>query len=427
MVTKERSAEIGKRSFASIMNSTASHFKYTSLATRGTTRVARISNFLTDKVFNLSVIQGEKGMRQQHLCHLWMIFLLILVGVLGMSGAAFAKDAVVAAVTPLSGPTPIVTEHGTGYTSGTYAIGTIVLNYTVTGFKFPVGNLATFDLGLSVYDAGGSKEPAYPVTLAFDDLGSEHVTLSPASPTISVQNLNWSGSVIFTVSVPEEVAEDSTLNSDGRTLVGNLRLCTPGEKNLDTVTNVQVKITLVYPTACLRVYNYITDTSLLNTFTSVQVGVSPKGKLSGPQSLSDNVLIANTCGTNQTFDLGVLLDPAFSTQPSNNPGNAVFTFSTTGELDPDTLDYASLGDGAKQGQNLCLQNITILPGDTFLATVHFGLVKDADTSVLPGGGMGPGTFTGFGAALTEPNTSCKGGYFPADQNPITLSLPFTLK
>src|SRR5215203_4924858 len=86
--------------------------------------------------------------------------------VLGVSRAD-AKDALQAAVSiPTGQPVPLMAENGNGYTPGTYAVGTIILNYTYVGTSFPAGAFAAFNLDLKVYDASSKNEPAYPVMLS---------------------------------------------------------------------------------------------------------------------------------------------------------------------------------------------------------------------------------------------------------------------
>jgi hypothetical protein len=50
-----------------------------------------------------------------------------------------------------------------------------------------------------------------------------------------------------------------------------------------------------------------------------------------------DTLVVNTCGTLETFDANVGLDPQWQTIPNNNPGNATFTYTTAGEVDPSTF------------------------------------------------------------------------------------------
>src|SRR5437588_12445593 len=59
----------------------------------------------------------------------------------------------------------------------------------------------------------------------------------------------------------------------------------------------------------------------------------------------------------------------------NNPGIAVFSYATSGEIDPATFNILSFGTGTKQGQNLCLQNVNVAAGTTFLATASIATVQ----------------------------------------------------
>src|SRR4030095_11049226 len=164
----------------------------------------------------------------------------------------------------------------------------------------------------------------------------------------------------------DAVATDPALNEDGDVLVGRLQLAAQDNPHLKTPTDILVHITLVHPTACVKVYDFITDASLANTITSTEVNVNRQGKVTSTNpygSLSHNVMVVNTCGASESFDLRVNLDPWFSTQPNNNPGNAVYTFATAGEIDPGTFNLALFGTGTAQGQKMCLQNVTV-PADS---------------------------------------------------------------
>ena len=135
-------------------------------------------------------------------------------------------------------------------------------------------------------------------------------------------------------------------------------------------------------------------------------------------------MVVNTCGTPETFDAKLRLDAAFSTQPNNNPGNAVFTFATAGEIDPATFNIASFGLGTAQGQALCLQNVLVPAGSTFLATVHMSINKGMAATSLPGAGA----FTGFGATLSTAGLACSGEPLSvATPNPVSSPLAFTIK
>jgi hypothetical protein len=357
-----------------------------------------------------------------------LVFATVLLG----AGTAFAqdKDSIQASVSiPAGQPVPVMTENGSGYTPGTYAVGVIHLDYTYVGMTFPSGLFATFDLNLGVYNVDDKKAPVFPVILELKDIGSPNVTLSPATSPLQVSGWAWTESVPVTISIPSSVASDPLLNADGTVLVGNFAL--DAGKDLKTVTNVQVKITLVHPTSCLKTYNFITDADLTNIITTTEIGVNKKGKVTSTNpygSLSDNLMVVNTCSTPEAFDARVWLDPSFTTQPNNNPGNAVFSFTTAGEIDPTTFNIASFGLGTAQGQNLCLQNVSVPAGATFLATVHMSINNGMAATSLPGGGTGASTFSGFAGALYVAGSACSGDPIGnATPNPVSAPLPFSIK
>ncbi len=344
-----------------------------------------------------------------------------------LAGNAFA-DAIQAGVTIPAGQqqVPLITENGQGYTPGTYAVGTIHLDYTVIATSFPAGAFATFQLNMTDVATSG-RAPSYPTLLSIAQNGSDKVVLTPANSPVSVSGLGWAGSVLVTVGISPEAANDPTLTDDGDVIVGKLQL-TAEDNHLKTTTDVVVKIRLVHPTsACLKVYDFITDASLVNMLASTEVNVNNRGKVTSTNpygSLSQNVMVVNTCAATESFDLRVNLDPWFSTQPSNNPGNAVFTFATAGEIDAASFNIATFGLGTAQGQKLCLQNVTV-PGDsTYLATVHMSINNGSPAAGLPAGKV----FNGFGAALTEAGASCAGNLVSsATPNPVSAPLPFTIK
>jgi hypothetical protein len=341
------------------------------------------------------------------------------------TGTAFA-DAVQAGVTiPAGQPTPVMTENGTGYTPGTYAVGTIQLNYTTVGMTFPTGPFATFQLNLGDFFTSG-KTPAYPVSLALNQIGGDSLELTPSQSPLQVSGIGWSSQVFVTISIPSAVAADPALNEDGDELVAKLQLAVDSP-HLKTPTDILVKIKLVHPTACLKVYDFITDASLANTITSTEVNVNNKGKVTSTNpygSLSHNVMVVNTCGTAESFDLRLYLDSWFSTQPNNNPGNAVFTFVTAGEIDEAAFNIASFGAGSAQGQNLCLQNVAVPAGSTFLATVHTSINNGWLASSLPASKV----FNGFTSTLTTPGASCAGAAITiATPNPASAPLSFSIK
>lgn len=337
---------------------------------------------------------------------------------LASAGTASAEDAVRAGVTPNTPPTPIVTLNGTGLTPGTYAIGTIQLFYTVQAFQFPVGQFATFNLDLAIEAGKPNPATAYPVPLTLEQTGSSNLTLTPSTSSFSVTTSAWTSSTIVTIAIPAGVPND-----DGTDLVGNLQIKANGQSHLGTATTVQVHIKLVYPDECLKLYDFITDADLAHIVTSTNVNVNPKNKVTATTpygQLSANLLVVNTCAVSETFDVRATLDPWFATNPSGNPGNAVFTYSTAGELDPSTFNIAAFGTGSPQGQSLQFTNVSVAAGDMFLMTVHISINKG---NLWNGGSAGTFSFSGalyangtsFGALLT--------GVGPS--NPAIATLTYT--
>jgi hypothetical protein len=132
-------------------------------------------------------------------------------------------------------------------------------------------------------------------------------------------------------------------------------------------------------------FNFITDEAFTTAINSIGVNVA-HGKVRATNpfgQLSDNILVVNTCSTGQSFDLKISLDSSFDTQPHGNPGNAVFTYFMTGFVDPSTFNISAFTSGTAQGERLCLANITLPAGQTFLTTVHMGIVKGLLPSQLP--------------------------------------------
>jgi hypothetical protein len=353
---------------------------------------------------------------------------LCLASLLLSASRADAKDAVQASVSiPAGEATPLMAENGNGYTPGTYAVGSIILNYTFVGTSFPAGVFSSFDLNLKVYDATAKNDPSYPVLLNLEDIGSKHLSLVPVQSPLSMTGIGWTQTNRIAIVIPSEVATNREFTADGSQLVGHLRLTTPGGSGVDTVTDVLVKITLVHPAGpCIRIYNFVTDTGYGTTLTSTEVNVNRQGKVTSTNpfgSLSSNAMVVNLCATDMTFDIRMALDGSFSTQPSNNPGNAVRTFSTAEELDPTTFDIAAFGTGTAQGQKLCLQNVTVPVGHTFLDAVHMAINNGMLVTGLPG----DATFD-FSATLYLPGAACTGSLLPeAGTGSAAVSLPFVTK
>jgi hypothetical protein len=343
----------------------------------------------------------------------------------GVTAAATAKDAVEVSVTPVGTPTPIVTVTGTGWTPGTFATGNIMLDYVVVGYEFPTGLFAGFNMDLRVAMTSGGRAPVYPVDLSFRDIGSPDVNMTALPNPMTVTGTGWTGSSAVGIYISQAVASEPSLAEDGAEIVGSLQLETPGGSHLDTPTTIKVRIRLVHPTSCLRMFNFISDADLTAPINSVDLKFhAQNGRLQNmtPGVASYNVLVVNTCATTETGDLKVALDSLFTTQPNNNPGNAVFTYSMAGAVDPGSFSSVSMGTGTPRGQQMCLGSLSIPAGTTLLTTVKMTQAADGkQASELPA------SFT-FGGTLYTAASSCSGALHPtADSNPVSSSLTWVAK
>jgi hypothetical protein len=331
------------------------------------------------------------------------------------AGEAFADAVRAGVVVPAGQPAPVITDNGQGYTPGTYGVGTIHLDYAFVGMAFPAGQFATFELQLGAFASEGGRV-TYPASLEFEQVGSDGIVLTPATSELSVSGVGWAGSVLVSIAISADAANDPDLDDDGDVIVGHLKLV--GGK-LKAPTDVIVKIRLVHPTECLKAYSFVTDAELETVITTLSVNTTvnrTQDKVNGsnPGSLSHNVMVVNTCPSAETFDLRIALDPWFETQGAN----AVSTFSTAGEVDPAAFDMALFGTATKTGLDMCLPGVSVPGGTTYLAAVHMSLTKGA-ASQLPA----PQVFSGFGGTLTAPGTSCTGEVLKS----IVLALPFSIQ
>jgi len=326
---------------------------------------------------------------------------------------AAAGDDVQTTVSGIGSPAPTQKINGNATTQGT-----IQLYYTVTDFAFPIGPFAQFAVDMKAVHLSGQNNAVYPAPLTLEQNGSENLQLTPDQSSFSITGLGWTGSSTVQITIPTGVP-----NADGTELVGNLNLSVPGQKHIGTVSTIQVHILLVHPTACVKAYNFVTDADFDGILTSTDVNLN-KGsvKSSQPGQFADNVLIANICPLAVKFDVKVSLDARFETNPNNNPGNAVFTYATSGEVDPSTYAILTSGTGKGQGQNLCLQNVIVPPDTSFLASVHSQVIKGLSAAQL-----GASPFS-FGAEVRTAGTNCEGLLDTiASPNPVSTILPFIVK
>jgi hypothetical protein len=368
------------------------------------------------------------------------LLLLTFVGIMRPS-VADAKDAVETAVVPGAVLAPeaeyfTTMNNGNPYSTGTFAVGTIQLFYVVNANRFPSGAFSSFaaNMRIKVGPTTG-QQTVYPVdSLVLEQIGSKNIVLSPAPASFSVTGQGWAGSSTVGISIDPAVAADPLLNEDGDELVANLRMTTPGGSRLDTVTNIQVHIKLVYPTSCLRLFNFLTDQSFNTLVTSTNVnlgGPANNRKVVGTNphgQFSDNALVVNDCAQAQTFDLQVNMDPHFDFGPGGANANAVFTFMTNAVVDPSQFNSTNFGTGTAAQKTTFLQNVTLPTGSSFLVKVHMALIKGNAPSWLPANNV----FDAFSAQIYTPGTplNALGTAIPfalAVPNPATTQMGFTVQ
>ena len=348
-------------------------------------------------------------------------FVVIAVASTLAAGNAWAKDSMTVSVTNTV-PTPHVVNNGE-------AVGTIQLFYTVNADAFILGDFATFDINWLTSAVDAKKATDYGTGVLFkleQDQQGGFVDLQPSPETFTLTKTGQTGTARVTVHITPDKAGKLPPSADGTDLVGNLKL--DAGKDVGTVTNIQVHIRLVHPTECVKVYNFVTDEDFsMGILSTTSLTVPKEGKKAGkvtssqPGQFSDNVLIVNTCAIPQSFDLGIGLDSSFSVSSNGNP---VKTYTATGVFDIDDFETMMTNGGAPNGQNLCLQNVTVSGNASFLATVHSKVRDNWPQASLP-----TDESFDFTATLYEnTNAGCSGTeHSQASPNPTGTSLPFTIK
>lgn len=336
------------------------------------------------------------------------------------STTLFAEDAITTTVTAPAPPSTSVVIRNNGSSSGT-----IQLLYTFTGQHLPCGSsnaFATFSLALAGSTGTNTKTtPSYPQTLTFSTVqngngGPVQLSADPAGP-FTINAMPWNTSSMVTVTLPD--CNKIGTPTDGQEVNGMLNIAT-GTAHLATVSGVLVKVKLSIPssTACLQPYSFETENDG-TPLGSVTVTSNAKGivKATQPGDISADGLVVNNCSTDQNFDMQVVLDPNWSTNPANNPGNAVFTYTFSGELDPSIFATA----GTSNAEAVCLVNVPLQSGQSFLEVVH----SQIDSGIASSSLSSSGNFN-FSTVLYPAKTGCGGGSTNAAGTGSTASGTSTL-
>jgi hypothetical protein len=334
---------------------------------------------------------------------------LLVLALAMASTAAFANDNVIATVTNDTGATAVIVSNGV-------AQGTIQPIYSLSASSCTTGTLATFNLAMKI-ELGKNNAPTYPVTLTLEDAGNGTGVQLAASPaTLTVSGPNWTGSSVVTVTIV-----DCTKLSPGNDIVGNLKVSS-SDSHLKTITSINVHVREpISASACLKVYSFETNQDTGDQLSSVGIVVPHLTvKSSNPGQISVDSLVVNTCPDTKSFDLAVGIDSNWSLNPSGNPGNATFTYNTSGDLDPSTFSLTSFGIGTAQGQTVCLRNVMLAQGDMFLVTEHSQINSGVNVSSL-------NNPFNFSTTLYIASTGCTGsGNNPDAPNPATSTLTWTV-
>lgn len=347
-----------------------------------------------------------------------LAFLTLFVAFASMP--ALANDQITSNVVNGSGPEAVIVNNGV-------PSGTIQLWYTYTAGTFPCGQFSTFNFDVLDLAGSGKQVPTYPVGLNLAQSGKGPVQLVPSPAQFSVSGIGWTDSSTVSVAIDCSQLPPET-PFDGQEIVGNLNVNTsPSGAHLDTISTIQVHIKLAIPeTPCLKLYSFETDQDSGTLLSGIVVNANKSGsiKSTNPGTISADGMVVNTCQEAKSFDLQIGLDPLWQTIPFNNPGNATFTYTLAGEMDPGTLGV--LTNGTPQGQTLCLRNVTLVPGDSFLANVHSAIMSGMTKTNLDA----DHDFD-FSAELYSAGTTCTGAPLGAElvspANPAISALPFTVQ
>ena len=363
---------------------------------------------------------------------------------LGAAGAAQAKDAVATAIYDANGDGyPVfVTENGAGMVPGTYAIGTIMVDYFVTGFQFPTDWQGSFRMCLDSRQATSTgRTTQYPANVYVKQVGAADLAIGGIPATVNFGGVNddpdpGTGAKCVNVSakVPSAVAGDPSLQADGTTLVANLQELTDSGAHLDTPTTVKVRVTLLHPTACVRAVHLVAN----NDFTE-DLGVAgitesigaPQYKLaSKPVDLQHLLTVVNTCSEAQTVDINAAINENFTVFQANG----IRTTSLSQEVaDAEELLGAGLSWDDMDNVNpaeMCLLNVVIPGNQSFIFTQRMRVDEDGnfpgDTAASLGRSLGSWAYDGFRYAMNGSDgssTSCP--VFGSADDSGEVSVPVT--
>lgn len=374
---------------------------------------------------------------------------------LAIAGTASAKDAVVVTIPSGGAPGAIgIDANGNPLSPGTYAIGTIQLQYSDISSTWVSGPFTTFTMHIAIQHGHSNPSTNYPANVYFRQAGhgldltvTGCTNLTDATFANEVLTLGGSDAAAdctVQVSIPQV---DPALNFDGSVLVGNLQMDTDPGTHLDTVTTVQVHVMLVFPSAtCLKLYNVITDNGVANSADPFVINAyydspspaHPDGTIqnTSPTNPADVVYVVNTCVASYTVDIKINLQGNFKTSGDMNMG--LFT-STTFDVNTNTLPGTDFSlftgpSNSTTGTSACLASQTIPGGNTLLArdkmlfdaTTISGNVSNLSGYTAQGTNF-TGTFTSFFSGVYVAGSSCVTASTDSTPPSITLGLGYQVR
>jgi hypothetical protein len=303
---------------------------------------------------------------------------VLSAAILGFSDIACAKDALKVSVVPSAAFT--FDQFGNPLSAGTYAVGTIKIYMIVVGTEWPA-DLGDVTLDLAVEQGKAKPETRYPVSIRLRDVGAG-LQLTPVLAEFDVDNADWKGQSIVGVSVPQEIIDDPAMNADGTVLVGNLQTETTARRSrFDTVTTVKIHAMLVHPSeSCLKTATFVTNQSLSRNLSSNSDGLDftwgyktagPNTTFEytvGPKPIRDNVIIVNTCTTEQHYDAKIGLPTGFQKKPPGNVVESSISTNANASSFPFSDPYQELKDAiaepdfpvtTEEVAELCVPNNTL--------------------------------------------------------------------
>jgi len=303
-----------------------------------------------------------------------------VLAMLGAAGAAQAKDAVATAIWNVEGtgspPDAIVTYNGQGLTPGTYAIGTIMVDYFVTGWQFPADWERRFKICLDTQAIGKGAATNYPANVYVKQVGNSGLDIGGVVATVGFDSAaddpapaDDTKCFDVTASVGSSAPVDP---EDGQSLVANLQEETDVGEHLDTPTTVKVRLTILHPTACVRALHLVSNQDFTidvgATGIAESVNKSNKKLASHPVDLQHLLVLVNACSTTQTVDVNTRINPNFEVFAHNGIRTSSLgqEFADADELLGYGLDWNDL-DNLNPAE-LCLVNVEIPAGESFLFT-----------------------------------------------------------